>query len=136
MSYEVALTSILRGDEQLTALGATVRPLTGAQKDQRPLVTYELSDEEAVSQTMQAQSATKRRTIEIGLLADTYAEVIELGQNVGRILPATVGTVEGVIIAWIRANGESDIEQGVEPGTDKPVFVRTQSYRTLYRAAT
>ncbi len=68
-------------------------------------------------------------------VADTYTACADLSAEVRRVLDGYSGTNKGTTITPLVFDDETEPERGVEPGTERPVFVRTQTYRALYRSA-
>jgi hypothetical protein len=71
--------------------------------------------------------------VELTSYADTYAEVANLTAQVRRVMHGVTWTGATVTVHPSLLDEESDIEQAIEAGTDKPVYVRTQTFRILYR---
>lgn len=135
---EDAIKTLLVADAAVKGyVDARVRPLALAQAEgvrKRPAIVYAVvaSDE---FDTFTAAGQHRRSTVEIASYADTFKECATLTQEVRRVLHHKTGDVvaAAVKIAVALLAEQSDIEQAVEAGTEKPVFIRTQTYRVLYK---
>ena len=138
MSFESGLFTVLTGTVGISAIVASrVRPMEGSQGETRPFLAYSLQDDEDVSPTHAGPSTTRRVSIDIVSVADTYEACRALGEAVRDRMKHYAGTPSGssVAIRWTRLETQSDIEQALPPGTEKPLYVRSQTYRAMYRAA-
>lgn len=135
-SIEQATHDILKAHAGVTAMVADrIAPLHHAQGEARPSLTYTISgypDAESV-RSLDGPSGWDKVDMEIGIYADTLSQCLQLAQQVKSALHFWGGTISNVEIAPSLFEDESDIEQAYPPGSEKPVYVRTQTYRILYR---
>jgi hypothetical protein len=135
MSFEAALVSIIKADETLNAMvSGRVHPLLAVQGKPRPYLAYHIDDLEDPSPTHTGPSGWLRGEFSIVIVADTYEAVTEITPEVTRVLQGYEGTSEGVEVAWIKFDSQTDVEQDPTPGTTTPVRVRQQTYRQMHRA--
>jgi hypothetical protein len=115
-----------------------VRPLLGAQAGEVPLVTYEITERgnfRTFDGTGSAVGDVKQSGFEVGILASTYDDCIGLSNSVAAVLSEASGTVSGITFLPCAFQGQGDVEQGFEPGGERPVWLRTQQYSVLWREA-
>lgn len=137
MSFESGLYTVLTGTSGISALvSSRVRPIEGSQGETRPFLAYSLQDDEDASPTYTGPSTTRRVSVDIVAVADTYEACRALAEAVRERMKLYAGTPSGssVAIQWTRFESQTDIEQAVPPGTEKPLYVRSQTYRAMYRA--
>lgn len=131
---EDAIVKLLTEDASVSELaGDRVRPLTGAQGQQRPYIAYEIDDGESIVYLNGDVSEWERGSFTLANVADTYDDCAALSRATKRRLRAVHGIINGIRLAPCRFESESDIEQQPQPGTDQQVYVRTQTYRVQYR---
>jgi hypothetical protein len=130
---EEAIRALLLADATVAAIvGRRVRPMLAGPHDKRPYLVYS-TDIETIP-TYGGTSAFRRSTLTLSSIADSHEDCRELAGELRRILDGYSGTTTGVQIVPCFLQDESEVEQGVEPGTERPVYVRTQTYRVLYRS--
>jgi hypothetical protein len=133
-TLEEATRARLSGDEALTALvGDRIRPLMAAQPDALPYLTYQITTQPITHLT--GESEYRRATVEVGIFAATYGECVVASNEVRRVLHLYGGTTAGVEFAPAMLDEESEVDQGVQPGDETPVYYRTQTYAVLFRLA-
>jgi len=134
--FETSIKTALAGSASLSALVSTrIRPLHVAQKEARPYVAYVVNDREDPSPTHDGPSIFTRITYDVACVADTYEQCAQMSDLVRARLGALDGYVSGgVRVIWTRFQDETDIEQGMVPGAEKPLYMRSQTYRAMYRA--
>ena len=134
MTIEQIIHDTLAADSAVAALvGTRISPLHSTQATARPCITYEISTTESIS-TAAGPTGWYRATIELGLFADTFKAVVQLSDAVQRTLDGYSGITSGIDVAQVTLDDTSDVEQATTPGTEKPVYVRTQTFLTLYHA--
>lgn len=131
---EQGIKERLAADTTIAGLtGGRIRPLIGAQLDARPFLTFQVTSDQSIGHALGA-SAYSNAQVEIGILADTYLACAALSVEVKRVLDRQAYNTTTVRIAPSVLDDETDIEESTPPGQAAPVFVRTQTYRVLYRA--
>ncbi len=132
---EPAIVAYLGADPTVAGIvGTRIRPVTEGLRESRPFLTYEVTGDEPIM-SHSGPSNFSTANVEIGIVADTYGAAANLADNIKRLLSGTQWTAANVNIIPSIMEEESDIAQGLEPGTNQNVYVKTQSYRMLYRAA-
>ena len=138
MSFESGLFTLLSSTTAISNLvAARIRPIEASQGETRPFIAYTLQDDEDVSPTFAGPSTTRRVSVDIVAVADTYEACRALAEAVRDRLKLYAGTPTGssVSIRWTKMETQSDIEQAIPPGQEKPLYVRSQTYRAMYRAS-
>lgn len=138
MSFESGLYTLLSGTSGISSLVSTrIRPIEASQGETRPFLAYSLQDDEDVSPTHAGPSTTCRVSLDVVSVADTYEACRALAEAVRDRLKHYAGTPSGssVAIRWTKMETQSDIEQATPPGQEKPLYVRSQTYRAMYRAS-
>lgn len=117
-----------------TAIGGRVYPIDAFQKEPtRPLIVYDVEASESLD-CHDGPSAFTRSNVQLTIIADTYADCAGISVKLRTLLSAKKYTGSADVITS-HFDDESDIEQPREAGTDRLVYVRTQTYRTMRRAA-
>ena len=116
------------------AVGDRVAPLTQAQGQRTPFITYDVDDAEPLDH-LTGTSAFSSVEVEVAVFARTYEKVRQVSQALRDAIGIWGGTVSGIKFAPVQFKSWSDITEGVRPGTDKPIHFRTMTFRALYRAA-
>jgi hypothetical protein len=130
---EKGIRELLTGDATVGGMvGTRVRPLIGAQLDVRPFVVFNVTAGESTA-THSGPSDYQRASVELGFYADSYLQCVGLSDAAKALLDGKAMTLTTVRIAPAMLEDETDIEATNEPGKDRPVYVRTQTYRVLYR---
>ena len=133
MGLEQSIKSTLAGDTTVnTLVGGRIRPLAAAQSDAPPYITYHLTANDRLM-TFGGPSAYGTATVEIGIFASTYAATVALSAEVKRVLSGIQRTTDTVRLTSF-FESEDDIDAGNVPGTETPIYWRTQTYRVLHRA--
>lgn len=138
MSFESGLYTLLSGTSAISSIvGTRIRPIEASQGETRPFLAYTLQDDEDVSPTHAGPSTTRRVSVDVVSVADTYEACRALAEAVRDRLKYYAGTPSGssVAIRWTKMETQTDIEQAVPPGQEKPLYVRSQTYRAMYRAS-
>lgn len=138
MSFESGLVTVLTGTAGISALvSSRVRPIEGVQGETRPFIAYSLQDEEDPAPTFAGPSTTRRVSFDVICVADTYEACRNLSEQVRDRLKLYAGSPSGasVAIRWTKLETQTDVEQATAPGTEKPIYVRSQTYRAMYRAS-
>lgn len=132
---ETGIRDTLLADDDVTAkVGRRVRPLALAQDDARPYLTYHVTDGSPVATLEQPGDDDYRNAeFEVGIFADTYADVIDLSAAVTAALDQYGGTVSGVEFAPVMFDNQTDIEQATPEGAELPVYLRVVTFRALYK---
>jgi hypothetical protein len=136
---EDGIKEVLAADSVVNAtVAGRIRPMLGAQLDKRPFLTYMVTgggsnSGEGSGVANNGASAYHKVILEVGIYGDSYTDVATLSKQVKRVLDGiAVNTTTVRIVPSVFAD-ETDVEKAIEPGKQVPVFVRTQSYRILYR---
>ena len=120
-------------------VGRRIRPLGVSPADARPYLTYQVTGRESLGTLSDGPADYRKAGFEVGVFADTYADVMALSDLVrdrlDRLdrLDQFGQTVSGVEFAPCEFDSETDVEEAVPEGEEKPVYLRVQTYRTLYR---
>lgn len=132
MKIEQAIRTLLIEDETIAGLvKRRVRPLNLAQNDVRPHLTY--SVEVQTIPTFGGVCTYRRATLNVSSVADTHIDCTQLADEVRRLLDGYASDVGAVRIEPCLLEDETEPAQGVDPGTEKPVYVQTQTYRILFK---
>ena len=130
---EKAIYTLLSTTNTITEIvGSRITPLAGTQGEQRPFLTYTLSSVEPIM-TFSGPAKYSYANVEIGAIADSYKECVTLTAAIKATLHGYVGNIGGYRIAPAKLDDESDVMQAVEPGSNKPVYVRQQNYKLMFK---
>lgn len=133
-SVETGIRAALVGSTAITELvGTRIRPLGASPADAHPFLTYTVTSRESLPTLADGAADYFKAEFEIGIFADTYAEVMALSDVIRDRLDQFGETVAGVEFAPSMFDGESDVEEAVPEGSEKPVYVRVQTYRGLFK---
>lgn len=136
MSFSTAIVSIASATSGITNIVSTrIRPVNGVQGEDRPFVVYEITADEDPAPHAEGASEFRRTSFNILSIADTYAGCKALADAVHARFKFYSGTIASRDIAYIRFEDESDIEQGIPPGQEKPAYLKSQSFRSLHKAS-
>jgi len=132
---EPCIVAYLGADATIAGLvGNRIRPVEGGLRETRPFITYEVAgDEPIMSHSGPSNFATA--TVEIGMVADTYAAAAQIADNVKRLCNGVQFSAASVDVIPSILDDESDIAEALEPGTNQMVFAKTMTFRMLYRAS-
>jgi hypothetical protein len=132
-ALETAIKDSILADAAIVAfVGERVRPLGMAADDDRPYLTY-LVTGRTTNDTLASGPADYRKAeFDIGVYADDYADVMDISDLLRDRLDGFGGTVAGVELD-VDFDGETDIEEVVPDGEELPIYLRMQTYRTLYK---
>lgn len=131
--FEKSIIDSLTGDSELTAITDNVSPISQAQSATRPYICYSITSEDDPSPSHDGPSGFLIVTYDIVAVADTYSEVALISKHTKRILSNYSVITDSLRIYWTRYDGETDIEQAIEDGTERPTYVRSQTYRAMYK---
>lgn len=135
MGLEGAVRTLLLGNGTITGLvGDRIRPVYGAQTDKRPLLTISITNNQG-GITHSGSTGTRKATVEIGIIADKYADADALAVASFGALNGYAGTVGDVRIAPSVYDDETDVEQVTPPGQSRPEYLKTIQFRVRYQAA-
>lgn len=133
-SLEQAIHDVLAANVGVAAIvGDRIRPMNMAQDEEPPFITTSITREETLATLSDGAADYRPASFEIGVYAPTYKIVATLSEAIRALLDLYSETVSGVEFAPIMFDEESDIEQAVPEGQEKPVYVRVQTFKTLYR---
>lgn len=136
MGLEGAIRSLLLGDDTITGLvGDRVRPVYGSQAEKRPFLVLSTTNNQGVI-THSGGTGSRNATVEVGIVADTYATAAALATAIFSVLNGYAGTVGDIRIAPAAYDDETDIEQQLPPGQSRPVYLKTIQFRVRYQQAT
>ena len=131
MSFDDTIRDAIRAQVST----ATVRPLDMGPADDRPYFAYQITDEIDPSPTHSGPSSLTVVTYDVLTICDTYADASDQSELVRSALKNYSGTSHGTAVLWTRYQARSDIEQATPEGKEKPVYVRSQTFKAMYRAA-
>lgn len=132
MGLEAAILTAVKTPAVVAIVGDRVRPLAAAQADARPFITYQVTGRGSDQTLADGPCAYKRGTFELGLYADTYAEVIALA-DLARDRLDGLGVTAGGVELDTEYEDETDTEEATPEGTSDPIYVRVLTFRALYR---
>jgi hypothetical protein len=134
MSLEAGIKAAISGVAGVSDIvGTRIRPVMLAQDDDRPYITYQVTERQSYPTLADGPAEHKAASIEVGYFADDYDTAAHLSDLVRDALDQYAGTAGGVEFAPVAFGGESDVEETTPEGEETPIFVRVQTYRTLYR---
>lgn len=126
-------TALLAHEPLADIIGTRVRPIVGMQNEVMPFVAYAVDDGEDVSRTNDGPSDVELNTFDLVSIAETYPDCARVAGLVKAAVKNYAGTVDGTQVFYIKFDSMSDIEQQVEEGTERPIYVRTVTLKALYR---
>jgi hypothetical protein len=132
---ETGIRDALLAQAGITNLvGRRIRPLVVGQGDSpRPYLTYQVTGRTTEALLDGTVIDYRKAEWEIGIYADTYGAVMDLSDLVRDRLDQLGETVSGVEFAPAQFDSETDVEQVTPDGQEKPVYLRVQTYRALYK---
>lgn len=136
-SIEASIRTHLLADATVAGLlDARIRPLRMAQKEgtgPRPCLVYSVGDDD-VKLTHSGAGQHHKAEFEATVFADSHDDCADLARQVKRVLHGFNGDVAGIHVAVMIFENETATEEA-QPAQGSPIFVRTQTYRVLYRDA-
>lgn len=128
--------ALLDDDDIVDVIADRVRPLGVAPDDVRPFLTYQITGRQNNNTLAHGPSDWRKGEFEIGIYGDTYAQVMDVSNLVREYLDDLSITIADVEMD-VLFEDETDVEEAPAEGDESPAaFVRTQTYRTLYRLTT
>lgn len=133
MKFEQCIRdAVLAGDGIPAVVGDRVRPLEAGADDVRPFVTYTVTGTTSIGTIADGPADYENGGFELGIFADTYAEVAGLSRLLKRHLDDLSFTITGFEMD-VLYDEQSDIEEAKPEGEEKAVYLRTMTFRTLHR---
>jgi hypothetical protein len=133
MSLESSFRNLIRSDAGITAIvGAKVRPLHLAEGEQPPFITTQFRRGETSTTLADGPADYRTAEIELGVYSYDYDQAADVSQRLQTLLDGYGQTFEGIEYAPIMFQDETDIEESATDGEADSIFVRVQTYSTLY----
>lgn len=133
-ALETGIRDALKTTPITNVVGTRIRPLGVAPDDVRPYLTYQVTDRKTDGTLSDGAADYRKAEFEVGVWGSTYAAVVALSDLVRDRLDQFGGTVSGIEFAPCEFDGETDVEEATPEGEEKPVYLRVQTFRTLYKA--
>lgn len=131
---ETGIRNALLADTGIAGIVADrVRPLGMAPDDNPPYLTYEITDDQTDHTLADGPCDYVKAEFEIGVFAATYDGVMTLSKLVKKKLDGFGETIDGVEFAPAMYVGQTDIEEDTPEGQEKPVYLRVQTFKCLYK---
>lgn len=114
-------------------VGNKIRPLALSKTDDRPCVTYEIT-ERRTEGTLDGQVADyKHAEFELGIFGNQFDDVVNVSEAARDALDNNGQTISGVEFAPCLFDSETDIQEVIPQGEEMPVYLRVQTYKVLYK---
>lgn len=131
---ETGIKDALLGDATITGIvGTRVRPLGVSPDDVRPYLTYQVTGGDGNLSIDGAPADYLNAEFEIGVYSPTYTGAMDLSKAVRNRLDGFGETVSDVEFAPSMFDGQTDVEESGDDGTEDLIYVRVITFKVLYK---
>ena len=132
MIQQAIKTILTENDDVAGLVGDRIAPLSQAQFDALPFITYRIADIETID-THSGSSGFQKTTFEIECFAESYKEAASLSLKVKLALGYYKGSVGSNDISVILSTGNSELSETPLDGTEIPVYRLSSDYLVLHK---
>tara|TARA_R110000824_G_scaffold190864_1_gene372425 strand:+ start:702 stop:1100 length:399 start_codon:yes stop_codon:yes gene_type:complete len=120
-------------DDNVAALGSRIYPKIAPQSSAKPFVVYELDSTEPFD-TLDGFASSSIATFTVTIWDESYSDVKTVATAVEAALKDVSGTVDTIVIDFIRHDNTSDEEAWSGDGAEFPLYGIEQTYKVAYQS--